>query len=192
MKLTAHKNNIIFRFVDPVNNKGEFVRKQTSFGLELLSGFDNSAKTPRWCDVLAVGPDVKHVKVGNQILLPPLRWTERIEFEDERYWKTIEPEVVCNRSGKGIEYGMSVLNNFVLFKRTEPAHSVTASGLMVVGQLTDDTPTGKVFHVGLEAAPELNGATIYFDGGNFFDTVEDHVNFPFSFIKDESILAYSE
>jgi co-chaperonin GroES (HSP10) len=190
MTLTTTKNNIIFRFLDPVNTKGEFVRAKTSFGLEFLSGFENSAKQPRWVTVLAIGPEVKYVNVGDIILLPALRWTERVEFEGERFWKTNESEVVAVKYGQDLE----ALNSFILFIPTAPSQSTTSSGLIVVGALTDATPTGQVFEYGPDVSDSLASKTIYFNGDLFNDkvTTDNHWPQEFWFIKEENVLCYSE
>lgn len=189
MTLRTHKNNILFRFLDPVNSKGEFVRQDTSFGLALLPGFDNSAKQPRWCEVLSVGPEVKDVAIGDWILLPALRWTERVEYEGSKFWKTNEEQVVVVR--KGGPTGVSLtLNNFVLFTPSAPPQQTTASGLIVVGAISDETASGVVFSTGPDAEQELLNATVYYDGDKFFERVEDRVDVPFAFIKEDNVLLY--
>lgn len=189
MTLKAYKNHILFRFLDAVNTRGEFERAKTSFGLELVGGFDNSAKQPRWAEALAVGPDVKNVHEGDWFLLPALRWTERVVFEDQSYWKTREEEVVCVRSADE-NSTPAPLNNFVLFKRAEAQALTSSAGLIIVGGTVDTTPTGTVISVAPEVMQELLGARIYFNGSSFFDDVTDRVPGVFSFIRESSIVAY--
>lgn len=188
MSLKALKNHILFKFVDPVNSKGEFVRAKTDFGLEFLSTVDDSSKTPRWGTVIAVGPDVTEVAAGDYILLPALRWTIGTKHEGERFWRTDVTEVAVV---KAIVGAPKVLNSFVLFERHPQKKRETT--VYIPGDIDMNTPSGKVFKVGPKALPELQGGKIYFRGENFFNTItpEDKVApFVFSFIKEDDILMY--
>jgi co-chaperonin GroES (HSP10) len=94
MKLKPLNDSIIFEFLDEIRD-GHFVTK-TSFGLVLpTKNVDLNSNLPRWGKVHEVGPDVKEVNVGDLILVEPLRWTDSFKFEDKRYCKTIEKEVMC-------------------------------------------------------------------------------------------------
>lgn len=187
--LKALKNHILFKFVDPVNSKGEFVRAKTSFGLEFLSTVDDSSKAPRWAQVVAVGPEVENVATDDFVLIPALRWTIGTKYQGERFWRTDETQiVVVKRDTK-----FAVLNKFVVFKRN-PA-TKRESTLILVNDIDYNTPTGVVKQIGKDVDVDelVPGCTIYFKGENFFDTTlpEDTIApFQFSFIKDEDILLY--
>lgn len=188
MKLLPITKNIIFKFVDKVNAKGEFEKGQTESGILLQSSFDDSAKSPRWVDVVAVGPDCTLVQPGFQALLPNLRWTPNFKVDGEMMWRTDETEVVAVRAAPQAQ--VIPLKNVVLFKRHEKV-AFKSTGLIVVMGGNTDTPSGTVIDAGPDAASELvAGSTIYFDDTNFTDTFV-HGGVTMSFIKDDSILAYS-
>lgn len=188
--LKALKNHILFKFVDPVNSKGEFVRAKTDFGLEFLSTVDDSSKAPRWGEAIAVGPDVKNVSVGDFVLMPALRWTIGTKHEGERFWRTDESQLVVV---KRVDGKFAVLNTFVVFKREQAKKRETT--LILVNDIDNNTATGIVRSVGekVDVDDLKEGCKIYFEGNNFHNTTlpEDKVApFQFSFIKDEDILVY--
>lgn len=97
MKLTAIHNHIIFEFVD-ATSKGQFTEK-TEAGIQLLGHFDNSSKEPRWARVLVTGPDVDSelCTPGCEILIDNLRWTEGVELDGKKYWRTDDKQVLAFR-----------------------------------------------------------------------------------------------
>jgi len=183
MKVSAIGNGIIFHFMDPVNTKGEFVRQQTSTGILLTSTVDNSAKQPRWVKVLNAGPDCTFVKQGDIVLLPSLRWTSGLKFEGNRIWKTDETEVAALLVNNEVIPAPSYLT-FRIIKNEPITHQ---SGLFVVCTTTDATPSGTVIRIGENVLPELANTTIYYDGTNFNDMIE---NTDVAFIKEDNVFAY--
>ncbi len=98
MRIAPIRNNIIFKFMDKVNKKGEFM-ETTSYGLSLPGHHDNSAKTHRWATIVALGPDCSDIlrEPGCEILIEALRWTHGFVFEGERMWKTDETQLLAYR-----------------------------------------------------------------------------------------------
>lgn len=187
MTITALGNSVLFTFVDDINSRNEFVKGSTESGI-IIAGdtFDSSAKQSRWVNVIAIGPDVKDIQVGDQALLPALRWTEGIKHEGLRFWKTDEKEVVAvRRSGK-----LFPLASWVLFKRHVNGHVRQVGLIAVIGGVTE-TPSGTAFAVGPAADAELVGTTIYYNDPNFTDFIK-HEGVEIAFIKDENILAFSQ
>lgn len=187
MNVTPINNNIIFTFVDRVNSKGEFEQDSTPAGILLNASFDDSAKSPRWVNVVAVGSKCTAIKPGDQVLLPNLRWTSHIKFDDKKLWRSDESQAVAVRDHAEAE--IRPLSTYVLFEETR-VESVRASGLILVVGASDETPSGTVAHVGPDVAGELAvGAKIFYNDTNFTDRFV-HNGRNLSFIKDESILAY--
>jgi co-chaperonin GroES (HSP10) len=184
--IRALHNHIIFEFEDPVTAKGEFEETQHKSGIYLKGGFEKSAKSPRWATILNVGPDCDHVCVGDRILIPALRWTEGIKFQDRRYWKTDESQIV----GYVHNDEFVLINEYVTFTKFEEVISKHSSGLVVISHIPTDTPHGAVSAIATGCVAELLNSTIYYDGANFFNTFEyDHSEL--SFIKESDILAYA-
>jgi co-chaperonin GroES (HSP10) len=187
MKIIPINNNIIFTFVDRVNAKGEFEREKTESGIYLQSSFDESAKSPRWVNVIAVGPECKTIKVGMQALLPNLRWTSNIKVDGQMVWRSDETQAVAYRETATAD--IKPLTNVVLFKQ-QAKEQMRPSGLLIVVGNSTDSPSGNVVSIGPDADPALTGSTIYYDDTNFTDTFS-HAGVTLSFIKDDSILAFA-
>ena len=95
MALRALQNGILFQFLDEVGTTT--FNNKTDSGI-IYKSFDHDTKTPRWAKVVSVGDMVKYIKVDDEILIAPLRWTDGIEYDGQKYWKTIEEEVLLVRN----------------------------------------------------------------------------------------------
>lgn len=185
MSLLPIKNTIIFKFVDKVNAKGQFEKERTESGIILQSSFDDSAKDPRWVNIVAVGPDCT-LKPGQQALLPNLRWTQGFKHEGEMMWKTDESQVAAFRDGP--DTTLQAMTNHVIFVHRKQKQVQSYAGLTVVGGHVD-TPSGVAIALGPDCQEDLKGATFYYDNTNFTDNFQ-HGGFSLAFIKDDNILAY--
>lgn len=94
------KNSILFQFEDKSVRKSDMGRNRSQFaettdwGFE-TSSYDESTKKPRWARVKFTGPDVyEDIKIGSRILIEALQWTEGMDFEDEKYWRTNDTKVL--------------------------------------------------------------------------------------------------
>lgn len=99
MKLTAIRNHIIFEFLDKLDSHNQFTQT-TATGIHIVGHFDNSAKEPRWGRVLVTGPEVAPELLECaecEILIDALRWTEGVEFEGKKYWRTDDTQVLAYR-----------------------------------------------------------------------------------------------
>lgn len=98
MKLNPIRNHIIFEFLDKLDSQNQFTQT-TETGIHIVGHFDNSAKEPRWAKVLALGPNVSDElrQPGCEILIENLRWTEGVEFEGKKYWRTDDKQVLAYR-----------------------------------------------------------------------------------------------
>lgn len=90
MSLKPIKDSILFTFVQ--TTRDGFFRQETSWGFK-IAGADYDASKARWGQVEVVGPDCKHVKAGDYILIENLKWTSAIEHDGKKYWRTAEPHV---------------------------------------------------------------------------------------------------
>lgn len=186
MHIKPIKNHIIFQFVDEVDNKGQFV-KTTQWGFVIPGHYDNSAKMPRWATVVEVGPDCETVKVGQQILIHALKWTEGFKLDGVRFWKTDEKQVAALRHVN--DSRVTALRDTIIFKRHENKAPASEAGLEVVGDIPR-TPSGTIITVGPDVDAELQaGATVYFLDENFFSEFE-HNEQKLWYIDEPSILVY--
>lgn len=99
MKIKAVKNHIIFEFLDGLNSSRQFTQT-TSSGIHVVGHFDTSASEPRWARILAAGPDVDADLLAGEaceILIDNLKWTEGVEYEGKKYWRTDDKQVLAYR-----------------------------------------------------------------------------------------------
>lgn len=99
--LRVFHNDILFQFEDEgaVLRDGKIsargFQEKTEWGFTFTSSKE-SASSPRWGVVVRVGPDVdEDIFVGRRILVENLKWTEGVEFERQKYWKTTDEFVLC-------------------------------------------------------------------------------------------------
>ena len=186
MRLRPIKNHIIFQFVDEVDANGKFVEK-TDWGFVIPGHFDNSAKSPRWCNVVEVGPECEDIKAGQQILVQALKWTPGFKLDDVRYWRTDETQVSVTRTSPTSP--LVPLRDNVIFKRHDDNINEGKHGIQVVGDSIVETPKGTVVSIGPKCEDELKEATVFYSEENFFNKFE-HEDKELWFIDEPSILAY--
>ena len=87
-------DSIIFVFEDEAKDSG--FTNTTSAGI-IYRSLQESTQAPRWAKVLSVGPKVETIEVGMTVLIEPLRWTEGVEFEGQKVWRTVEKEIIAIR-----------------------------------------------------------------------------------------------
>lgn len=89
-RLRPLKDNIIFQFKDGhtiVRNKMLFEERSGPIVVPFMK--ERSVKSPRWGTVRAVGPEVDaDIKVGSNILIEPLMWTNGVRLNGELHWRT--------------------------------------------------------------------------------------------------------
>ncbi len=184
-KLKPLKNNIVFQFMDEVTSKGQFVEAMSTRGLFMTASHDDSAKRPRWCRVVAVGPDCMTVKPDDLILLPSLRWSESAKMSGQSYWKTNEDEVVAYlRDGEPL----IVVNDWVLFHYNRDGFTKLSSGLFV--KSINETPSGEVKDVGPKVLDKLANTKVYYDGALFSNLIYYNRK-DYGFLRVTDLLGYS-
>ncbi len=191
MKLKPIKKHIVFKFNEAVDSKG-FFEKKTSWGLEIRGSGDDSAKAPRWVTVVAVGPDCELIKPGDQVLVKPLKWSIRFNFDGEQLWRTDETQLIAVDTVSDYEdkkiHNFRAMNKSVVFLRTDKQKS-SVGGIEIVGRLNDDTAFGQVVDIGPDVYEVPKGATIYFLENNFFGYFE-YRSKKFCYLDELEILAY--
>lgn len=186
MKLKPIKNTFIFRFLDSINNKGQFNKNTTESGIMLQASFDDSAKESRWVEVTEVGPACEDVKARDTVLLPALRWTSGVKFNDETVWKSDESQAVAKIDK--VDNYLLPMRDIVIFKKIEDEDRTTSFGLVLVSDPNNNTPRGVVINLGPDCVDTTVGDIVYYDDANFFDTFI-HNGEELAFIKESSILA---
>lgn len=99
MSVKAIRNHVIFQFELKRIRTTSHGRERTQFQEETDWGFDigattqeydKSSKEPQWAKVIEVGHEVTDVKIGDRILIEPLKWTIGIEVDGKDFWRTDE------------------------------------------------------------------------------------------------------
>ena len=96
-KLRPLKKTILFQFLDETGGgKGRF--QERTKGSLIIPVLNTKQTTEnRWGRVVAIGPDVQGVAVGEFILIAAQKWTASETFEGEKVWKTVDIDeaVMC-------------------------------------------------------------------------------------------------
>lgn len=185
MKLKPIKNTFIFKFMNSLNNKGQFNKDTTESGILLQASFDDSAKETRWVSVTEVGHECKDIRVGSTALLPALRWTSGVKFEGTNVWKSDEMQAVAILDP--IDSVVIPLRDTVIFEPIKSEEITSAFGIVLVKDPEQNTPRGVVTHVGPDCIDATIGDIVYYDDTNFFDTFK-HAGVAMAFIKEDKIV----
>lgn len=86
-------NGIIFQFKD--NLKNGLFETYSESGLYVAPSHEDTSQSTRESIIVAIGPDVKSVKVGDTVIVEPLKWTENFTVNDEKFWKTDEDQILA-------------------------------------------------------------------------------------------------
>lgn len=93
MKLKVLRNNILFKFVQDLND-GKFQAK-TDWNF-IVKATNDDPKFARWAEIVDVGADVTDVKKGNFILIEPLMWTVGMELDNStKVWATNRDKIIA-------------------------------------------------------------------------------------------------
>lgn len=92
-QLQAFGNGIIFKFQDEL--LGGMFAQTTESGIYIPPSHQDTTQSTRISTVVAVGPRVKNVTVGDNVLIEPLKWTEHFVIDGQKFWKTDEDQVLA-------------------------------------------------------------------------------------------------
>lgn len=91
MSIRTIYDKILFTFDDDHGKKGF---NNVSEGGIVFASFQHDLESPRWGKVLSIGEEVKHIDVGDRILIEALRWTESHKHDGLEFWMTTEDQVM--------------------------------------------------------------------------------------------------
>jgi co-chaperonin GroES (HSP10) len=186
MTLKPIKNTFIFKFLDSINSNGQFNKTTTEAGIILQANFDDSAKEARWVKIDTAGPECESLDAGDVVLLPALRWTSGVKFEDEKVWKSDEKQaVIVLESSK-----MIPLRDIIIFKKVKDEESLSTFGLVLVKDPHNNSPRGYVVATGPDCVDIGLEDTIYYDDSQFTDAFT-HNGTEYGFIKEDNVLAFA-
>ena len=99
--LRVFHNDVMFQFEDESTwladgkVKARGFKEKTDWGFVFTNSKD-SASNPRWGIVVTIGPDVdEDIFIGKRVLIENLKWTEGVDFEGHKYWKTTDEFILC-------------------------------------------------------------------------------------------------
>lgn len=101
LTLRVFRDDIMFQFEDEAATLAHGKINQTAFQEKTSWGFiyknpKASTESARWGIVTHLGPDVDpEITIGSKILIAPLKWTNAIEFNRTKYWKTNVDQVLA-------------------------------------------------------------------------------------------------
>lgn len=89
-------NTVLFKFLDVTEgSKGQF-SERTRGGL-IIPTLQSTQKQQRWGQITGLGPlaESEGLAVGEFILIEALMWSNGIDIEDEKIWKTDPSKILC-------------------------------------------------------------------------------------------------
>jgi hypothetical protein len=88
-------DHILFQFADEVHTSGnQLFKNKTEWGFELGATHEDTTQTPRWVEIIGLGPDVPDIfHVGQTVLVKALSWTRRVEYGGIQFART-DPEQI--------------------------------------------------------------------------------------------------
>ena len=95
MALRPLKNYFLFAFFNETS--GGMFGPDRNRGKIMLVGRDimTQGTLPRWAKVLAVGPEVTDISVGDIVLIEAGKWTIGFEHEGVKIWKSDQDKVLA-------------------------------------------------------------------------------------------------
>ena len=94
-------DHILFCFFEETENHGHrFFKNKTDWGFEVFSSPDDTTKTPRWVEIIGLGPDVpEEFHVGQRVLVEPLKWTRQVEYKGLQFARTDPDQIIAVDDG---------------------------------------------------------------------------------------------
>lgn len=88
-------SNIAFEFIEEIEGSG--FTHTTKSGIIYKHDESEQVSPDRWGKVLAIGPDVVDINVGEYILIESLRWTTAMKIEgySGKFWITSDRDVMA-------------------------------------------------------------------------------------------------
>lgn len=92
--ISALNSNVLFKFLDETyGSQGKF--SERSSGSIIIANIQKrQSGANRWARVLAIGPKVSEVSVGEFALIESGQWTLSCEYQGEKFWKTDESKII--------------------------------------------------------------------------------------------------
>lgn len=92
--ISALNSNVLFEFMDETyGSQGKF--KERSSGSIIIANIQKrQSGANRWVRILAVGPKVTQVGVGEFALVENGQWTLSCEYQGSKFWKTDESKLM--------------------------------------------------------------------------------------------------
>jgi len=91
MNLIPLNDSVLFEFLDETSgSQGKFTdRIRSEVGIIIPNiGRNHDSKKPRWGRVLAIGPKVDGISVGEYILIEAMMWSNGTKHDGQSFWKT--------------------------------------------------------------------------------------------------------
>lgn len=88
-------DHILFQFLDETHSSGAF-KNTTDWGLEIAATHQDTTQSPRWVEIIGMGPDVpEEFFIGQRVLLNPLSWTRRVNYGGIEFARTDPSRVLA-------------------------------------------------------------------------------------------------
>ena len=90
-------DHILFQFVDEVHSSGNnLFKNKTEWGFEMVATTTDTTQTPRWVQIIGLGPDVPDdFYIGQHVLVNPLSWTREVEYGGIKFARTDPDQILA-------------------------------------------------------------------------------------------------
>lgn len=103
MGLKPLQNSFLFEFTNDTAG-GKFIEK-SKFGIILTNqDLDSQMKYARWGKVLAIGPSVTDIEVGDLVLIESGKWSTAMKYEEKKYWRSLQDFVLAIGADESVTY----------------------------------------------------------------------------------------
>lgn len=91
--MNAIGKSILFKFVQNVDSTN--FENKLDWGFVIKAPTEDSSQ-PRWGVIQSLGSECTDLSVGDYILIEPLMWTNFVEHDGSKYWRTTADKIILS------------------------------------------------------------------------------------------------
>ena len=90
-------DHILFQFLEETEKHGHnLFKEKTGWGFQMKSSHEDTTKTPRWVEIIGLGPDVpEEFHIGQTVLVAPLMWTRQVDYKGLQFARTDPDQILA-------------------------------------------------------------------------------------------------
>ena len=90
-------DHILFQFLDEIHGGGnKLFKNKTDWGFEIAATHQDTTQSPRWVEIIGLGPDCPDIfHVGQRVLVKPLSWTRNVDYNGLEFARTDPNQILA-------------------------------------------------------------------------------------------------